>query len=207
MRITLASLVLASSFVPSLAIADDVERNPNDPGKVTRIKKGVWEASASALGVLSSATEGDTTSTRFSTDGALTISRFVRDNVSIGVSVLGSYATVGGNDFSVQGGAALVSNLHLRLGLGAFFRPGIAIGGLFGSHNTPLMSGLSQQDTEVGFIARLQLPIAYFTSKRFNIHAGPQLNFTAGSITPEGKDPISFTRLAGGFAIGAGYVF
>jgi hypothetical protein len=203
----LSSILFASVLSSSFAHADDLGSNPNDPGKITRIRKGVWEVDFDALGVLSSSTQNSTTATRFSTDGAATISRFVRDNLSVGVSILGSYDTIGGNDYSILGGAALVTNVHMRLGMGAFFKPGVAVGVLVGNHNTPLMSGLTEQDTQIGLIARLQLPIAYFVGRRFMIQAGPQLDFTAGNITPTGKPAQTFTQLAGGFAIGAGYLF
>jgi hypothetical protein len=204
MRLTILSCLL---FASTVAHADDLTANPNDPGKITRVRKGVWEIDLGALGVLSSNTQNSTTATRLNTDGAITISRFVRDNLSVGISLLGSYQTIGGNDYSIEGGAALVTSLHVRLGLGAFFKPGFSVGALFGNHNVPLMNGLNEQDNEVGVIARLQLPIAYFTSRRFMIQAGPQLDFTAGNITPMGKDAQTFTQLAGGFAIGAGYLF
>lgn len=199
--------ILAALLVPAIAHADSVESNPNDPGHVTNIKQGVWEADLGALGVLSSDSQNDTTVTRISTDVAATVSRFVRDNVSVGLSGLLSWETSGGNNYSLQGGAALVGTVHLRLGLGAFFRPGLAVGALFGSRHTPLMDGVVEEASQVGFIARLQLPIAYFTSRRFLIQAGPQVNFTAGRYTPTGKDAVGFTRVAGGFAVGAGYTF
>jgi len=204
---TVRHIFFAVLLVSSIARADSLESNPNDAGHVTNIKQGVWEVDIGALGVLSSDTQGDATITRFSTDGAVTVSRFIKDNVSLGLSALGSYDTSGDSSYSFQLGGAVVAALHLRLGMGAFFRPGLALGALFGSRHTPLMDGVTEEASQVGFIARLQLPLAYFTSRRFVLQAGPQVNFTAGQYTPTGKDAQRFTRIAGGFAIGAGYAF
>jgi len=191
----------------STARADDVYAHPNDAGKITSVHKGVWEIDLGALGILSSDHQGDTTVTRFSTDLSATVSRFFHDNISVGVSALFDYDTIGGSNDAVQFGGAVDATLHLRLGLGAFFRPGLSLGGLFGTRHTPLMAGTVEEASQVGFVARLELPIAYFTSPRFLIQAGPQINFTAGSYTPTGGMGTTFTRIAGGFAVGAGYVF
>lgn len=205
MKTLLSLLVICAAALP--AHADDIYANPNDPGKVTAVRKGVWEMDLGALGILSSDHQGDTTVTRFSTDLAASVSRFVHDNVSVGVSALFDYDTAGGGNDAIQFGGAVNATLHLRLGLGAFFRPGLSLGGLFGTRHTPLMAGTIEEASQVGFIARLQLPIAYFTSRRFLIQAGPQINFTAGSYTPTGGMGTTFTRIAGGFAVGMGYVF
>jgi hypothetical protein len=203
----LATGATVGALSSAVAHADSLEANPGDPGHVTNIRKGVWEVDLGALGVLSSDHQGESTVTRLSTDASVTVSRFVRDNISVGVVGMADYDTAGTNNDAMLYGAALVGTLHLRLGMGAFFRPGLAIGGLFGTRHTPLTAGTVEQATQAGAIARVQLPLAYFTSKRFLIQAGPQLNVTAGRTMPMGKDAQSYTRIAGGFAVGAGYAF
>lgn len=205
--VVFGSAVAAAALAPSAARADSLDANPSDPGHVTSIRKGVWEVDLGALGVLSSDHQGDATVTRLSTDASVTVSRFFRDNLSIGVVGMADFDTAGSNTDAMLYGAGLVGTLHLRLGMGAFFRPGLAMGGLFGTRHTPLTAGTVEQVTEVGAIVRLQLPLAYFLSKRLVLQAGPQLNVTAGSYTPMNKDAQSFTRVAGGFAVGAGYAF
>jgi hypothetical protein len=198
---------LAVLCLPALARADSVYRDPNDPGKVTNIGRGVWEMDVGALGVLAVDNEGDTSVTRLSTDFSAQLHYFVKNNLSIGVEALFDFDDNGDNQSSTAFGGAIDATVHLRLGLGAFFRPGIAIGALFGHRNLPLMDGTIDQASQVGVITRLALPIAYFASPRLLLQAGPQINVTAGSFTPTGGDAQSFTRIAGGFSVGLGYVF
>jgi hypothetical protein len=200
-------LVFLALCLPSLARADEVYMNPNDPGKVTAIGRGVWEIDLGGLGVLTNDSDSGTTVTRLSTDFSGALHYFLKDNVSVGVEGLFDYDSIGGGNNSITGGAAADVAVHLRLGLGAFFRPGIAVGALFGNRNTMVAAGTLAQATQVAFVTRIQLPIAYFASRRFLLQAGPQLNVQLGSYTPMGGDAVGFTRIAGGFAVGVGYVF
>lgn len=198
---------LAALAFPALAHADEIGADPNDPGRVTKVRKGVWEFNTGALGVMSVDKQGDTSITRISTDGNLSIHHFLRDNFSVGVAGVINYDSSGGGNSAITYGGTGVATLHLRLGLGAFVRPTLAIGALFGKREIPMEAGIVEEATQVAFIARIGLPIAYFTSKRFLLHAGPQLHVTAGSYTPMGGEAQTFTRIAGGFGVGFGYVF
>ena len=203
--LTLALTILGLPVTPSRA--DDLDANPDDPGRITAIHRGVWELDVGALGILASDHQGDATVTRLSVDTSLTLSRFIKNNVSIGVAGLFDYDSSGGGNHAAQLGGALQATVHFRLGLGAFFRPGIAVGGLYGTRDTSIGPGMLEAATQLGVITRLQFPLAYFASKRVVLQAGPQLNFTAGRYTPTGGTSHGFTRIAGGFAIGAGYAF
>ncbi len=199
--------VLLVLLLPSLARADTLYADPNDPGKVTHIRKGVWEIDTGALGVLSVDKLGDMSITRLSTDFSAQVHYFLRDNISVGGEALFDWDDSGDGTSATTFGGAVDATVHLRLGLGAFFRPGIAIGALFGHRNIPMGTGTVDEASQVGVITRLALPIAYFASPRFLLQAGPQINITVGSFTPTGGDAQSFTRIAGGFAVGFGYVF
>ncbi|HUJ59992.1 MAG TPA: hypothetical protein VLX92_15915 [Kofleriaceae bacterium] len=204
MRILCLLLVLAA---PALARADELTANRSDYDKVTRIQRGVWELDLGALGVLTSDHEGDATVTRLSTDVSAGVHYFIHDNVSVGVEALMDYADTGDGNSATTFGGAVDATLHLRLGLGAFFRPGVALGVLFGNRDTTMTDGTIAQASELGFVAHLRLPIAYFASRKFLLQAGPQIDFTVGSYTPTGGTSTSFTRIAGGFAVGFGYTF
>src|SRR5258706_14556690 len=91
---TLALAIIA--LAPRHARADDVYARPNDPGKITNVQKGVWEIDLGALAILSSDHQGDATVTRFSSDLSITVSRFVHDNISVGVSGLFDHDSGGG---------------------------------------------------------------------------------------------------------------
>jgi hypothetical protein len=205
--LVIVPIALAIAAPSSLVRADTVYMDPNDPGKVTSIAKGVWELDLGALGVLSYNTDSGTSVTQLSTDTSVQLHYFIKDNVSVGIEALFDYDSDGSGNNTVAYGGAIDAAVHLRLGLGAFFRPGIAIGALFGTRDLPQSGGSIQAADELGFVARLQLPIAYFASRRFLLQAGPQINITVGSYTPSGADAVSFTRIAGGFAVGVGYVF
>ena len=197
----------AALLAPALAHADSLEGNPNDPGRITAVHKGVWEIDLGGLAVLTSDTENETSVTRLSTDFSAAVNYFIKDNISVGGSVLADYENTGGGVNATTFGGALQATVHLRLGLGAFFRPGLGVGALFGSRETPAGAGMLESASQVGVVARVQLPIAYFASRRFLLQAGPQFNLTAGSFTPTGGMATSYTRVAGGFAVGVGYAF
>jgi len=67
--------------------------------------------------------------------------------------------------------------------------------------------GTVMQANQIGFVTHVRLPIAYFASNRLLLQAGPQLDLEVGSYTPNGGDSQSFSRIAGGFAVGGGYAF
>jgi hypothetical protein len=201
------AILVLTLLVPSVARADDLYMNPNDPGKVTHIERGVWELDVGGLGVLTNDSDSGASVTRLSTDFSGQVHYFLKDNLSVGAEALFDYDSVGAGNDSITFGGAVDAAVHLRLGLGAFFRPGIAIGALVGNRNTMVAAGTLAQASEVAFVTRLQLPIAYFASRRFLLQAGPQLNVQVGSYTPMGADAVSFTRIAGGFAVGVGYAF
>ena len=207
MTTTRSLLLVAAIAMPSIASADTIGRDPNDYGKVTHIGKGVWEIDLGALGVLSYVSEGGASATEITTSTAASLHYFLRDNLSVGVEGLVDYASSGGGNNSLTFGGAVDAAVHLRLGLGAFFRPGIALGGTFGNRDIPMMGGTIEQASQVAFLARFQLPIAYFASPRVLLQAGPEIDVISGSYTPMNADSISFTRVAGGFAVGVGYAF
>ena len=190
------------------ARADDVRVDPDDrSNKVTRIDAGVWELDLGAVGVLAHDSDAGMSVTRASADGAIQLNYFVMNNVSVGAEVLVQYDTIGGGNNSVTFGGALDATAHLRLGHGLFWRTGIALGGLAGHRNSAVSPGMVTQASESAFLARISFPLEYFTTHRFLIEAGPQLNFETGSYTPTSAGSVSFTRVTGGFAVGAGYMF
>jgi hypothetical protein len=165
------------------------------------------EADLVGLGVLTSDSEDGVSTTRLSTDFAATLAYFVKKNVSIGASLLVDYESIGGGQTATTFGASANVVLHAPLGMGAFFRPGLSVGALFGSRRTEVGPGMLAEASQAGLITRVQLPIAYFASKRFLLQAGPQLNVILGGVTPNGGESKAFTRVAGGFAVGGGYTF
>jgi hypothetical protein len=198
-----AVLVLAGT-----AHADQLSANQDDYGRVTHIGPGVWELDLGALGVLTQDHEGDTTVMRMSSDLSAGLQYFVHANVSVGVEALFDYDSAGSGNVAHTFGGAIDATLHFRLGLGAFFRPGIAIGVLAGTRDLPTASdGTVMEASQVGFVTHVRLPIAYFASKRLLLQAGPQLDLEVGSYTPTGTGSQSFSRIAGGFAVGGGYAF
>ena len=204
LAIAISSLV---GTAPSIARADDVSGNQNEYGKVTRIRKGVREAGGTALGVLTYGKEGDTTTSQFSTNASLRVQRFIRDNVLVGIAGMYDYVDHGARNTSNQGGAALLGTVHLRLGLGAFLRPTLAVGVLGGNRSIPLTMTTVEQASQIAGLVRVGLPIGYFIGKRFVLEAGPQIVMTAGRYTPSNAEARSFTQVAGGFSLGFGYVF
>jgi hypothetical protein len=190
---------------PSRASADSLHGDRS--GGITKVTKGVWELDVGALALLTRDSAGDAAVTRLTTDLSGAVNYFVADNLSLGAIGLMSYVNHGNDESALMLGGAVGATAHLRLGNGAFLRPGLALGALFGNRELPVGTGLVAEASQAAFTARLRLPIAYYINRQLHLEGGPQLNFSAGSFTPEGGESTSFTTLDGGFAVGAGYSF
>lgn len=201
----LVLVMLAAATAP--AAADDINPNQTNPGAVSRIRKGVKEFDLGALGVLASDTSNGETVTRISADTSATFGYFINNNLSVGASVLFEYENNGGGANAKNFGGTVNGTFSVGFGNNLFIRPGLSVGFLKGSRETPLTPTMIQKDDQIGFIGRLSFSLAYFVSHRHLLQAGPQINFIAGTVTPMGAEGQSFTRVAGGFAVGWGYFF
>jgi len=191
----------------SAARADEVGANPNDPGRVTAIQKGVSEIDLGALGVFTYDKQGDVSNTRLSMLLGLGYQYFVNNNISIGGQFLFDYDRVSSDVSATTFGGALFASAHVRLGLGAFLRPTLALGALFGNREQDAGAGMITEVKQTAFLTRIMFPFAYFPSKRVVLQAGPEIDMTFGSFKPDAGDSISFTSIAGGFSVGFGYAF
>lgn len=186
------------------ARADDIY---TDERGLSRVKKGVWELDLGSLFAFANDQEGDSSVFKLTTDMNGSVSYFLRDNLSVGATGILTYDRAGDSSSATTYGVTADAAAHLRLGHGAFLRPGLSIGGLFGTRTIDLGNGMAMTASQVGFTARVKLPLAYFISRNLHFEGGPQFNFTTGSFSPEGMDSVSFTTLDGGFSVGAGYSF
>jgi hypothetical protein len=190
-----------------VAHADTVTADPNDAGKVTAIGKGVKELDLGGIFVLSYAKSGDADAvTRISTLGGAGFQYFINANISAGANFLFNYDKVGDASSTAFGGTAFAS-AHVRLGLGAFLRPTLGVGALFGTQQLDLGGGMVAEASQTSLLVRLAMPFAYFPSKRVVLQAGPEINISVGNVTPDGGEAQSFTTIAGGFGVGIGYAF
>jgi hypothetical protein len=199
-------VLIVLSATSATALADEVTAEPNDPGKVTRVGKGVKEIDLGGLFVFSHDKVEDVSTTKLTTLGGLSFQYFFNANVSAGVSGLFSYDKVGDASATSFGGLAFGS-FHVRLGLGAFFRPTLGLGALFGNREIDAGTGSVAKLSQTAFLARIGLPFAYFPSKRVVLQAGPEIDIEIGSFKPDGGESTSFTTIAGGFGLAVGYVF
>jgi hypothetical protein len=191
-----------------IAAADTVGANPNDRGKVTAIQKGVKEIDVGGIFVLSHNKSGDGEgNTRISSLGGLGFQYFINDNISVGGTFLAAYDRLNSDAYSTAFGGAAFGSYHVRLGLGAFLRPTLGAGMLFGTQNTELMPGMLVSAKQISGLVRIAMPFAYFPSGRMVLQAGPELDISIGRTTPDGGEGESFTNVSGGFGVSAGYVF
>jgi hypothetical protein len=198
--------LLALAAAP--AHADTLVGDQNEYGRITKIKKGVKEFDLGGMFVLSHSKSGDAEAqTRITSLGGLGFQVFINDNISVGGTALVGVEFAGSNQKTISLGGSAHGQLHVRLGLGAFLRPTLAAGVLVGSQDTEVTPGMKLSASQTVGLVRLALPIAYFTSKRILLQAGPELNVLVGTVTPEGADGQSITTIAGGFGVSAGYVF
>ncbi len=209
-RFLLVSALVLTMFL-ALATpvrADVVGADPNDPGRVTAIQKGVSEIDLSALGVFTYDKQGDVSNTRLSMLLGLGYQYFINNNISVGAQFLFDYDRVSSNISATTLGGAAFASAHLRLGLGAFLRPTLALGALFGNRELDSgVGGIVLEAKQTAFLTRIMLPFAYFPSRRVVLQAGPEIDLTFGSFKPDGGDSTSFTSVAGGFSVGVGYAF
>jgi hypothetical protein len=200
--------ILASLIAATPVAADTLGANPNDPGKVTFITKGVKEIDIGGIFVLSHSKAGDSEGqTRISTLGGLGFQYFLKNNLSVGGQFLANYDKQSATAYSTAFGGAAFASLHVRLGLGAFLRPTLGFGALFGTQKTELTPGQLMSASQVSGLIRIGLPFAYFPGSRIVLQAGPELDISVGNVTPEGGEAQSFTNVSGGFGVSAGYVF
>lgn len=204
----LVALVAASFVATAPAIADTIGANPQDRGRVTHVQKGVKEIDIGGIFVLTHNKSGDADgSTRVSTLGGAGFQYFLKDNFSVGAQFLASYDRQSADAYSTAFGGAAFASLHARLGLGAFLRPTIGFGALFGTLKTELVPGQLMSASQVSGLIRIAMPFAYFPGTRVVLQAGPELDISVGQVTPEGGEGESFLNIAGGFGVSAGYVF
>lgn len=191
------------------ARADTLNPNPNDPGMVTVIRKGVKELDLGGLFVLSYNKLGNgQPTTRVQTIGGAGFQYFINDNLSAGANVLASYDRLNATTATSGFGGTAFATLHARLGLGAFLRPTLGIGALFGKLDQQNAQGQVVRAAQSVLLVRLAAPIAYFASRRVVLQAGPEIDISLGSTRPDdGSEGTSYASVAGGFGVNVGYVF
>ena len=202
--------VLLVCLIGSPAHADTLGADPNDSGKVTLILKGRNELDASGIVLLSQSKVGDGDSQlRFTALASpLGYQRFIKNNLSVGGSVLASYDRLSSSTHSLLYGGMAFGSVHLRFGYGVFWRPTLGFGVLYGSLNQELTPGVVAKSSQFTFVTRIAFPLAYFMSPRWLLQAGPEINLSVGSASPDGGgDSQSITSITGGFGLGVGYSF
>jgi hypothetical protein len=203
MRTSLA--VAAVTLLASTASAGSL--GPDEGPGITDLERGVFELDVGALAVFAHESQGDVSSTQLSTAFSGSVSYFVKRNVSVALTGIFAYDSRGDDNTALTLGGTVGAAVHLRLGQGAFFRPGVAVGALLGNRELPVGAMTVEEASQTVFLTRLSLPLAYFIGRRVVLQAGPQLDVQLGSYEPTAGDAQSFTRLNGGFAIAAGYAF
>jgi hypothetical protein len=203
----LTSLLLLTS-ITAPAIADTLGANPQDRGRVTYVERGVKEIDVGGLFVLSHSKTGDAEGqTKLSTLAGLGFQYFLKDNVSVGGAALIAYDKLDATTSATSFGGLAFAALHVRLGLGAFLRPALGLGALFGKQETEVTQGMIVSANQAAALVRIGMPFAYFPGTRVVLQAGPELDISVGSVTPDGGDGQSFINVSGGFGLNAGYVF
>jgi hypothetical protein len=201
------ALILLGALTGSAA-ADTIYADPNDPGRVTAVRKGVKEIDLGGLFVMTHTKTGDAEgTTRISSLGGLSFQYFINDNISAGAAALFSYDRLSANTYATGFGGMAFASLHVRLGLGAFLRPTLGGGVLVGKLNTEVTPGMTESAGQVSGLIRVGLPFAYFPSRRIVLQAGPELDVMIGATSPDVGDSVSFTTVSAGFGVSAGYVF
>ena len=205
-RLAFVTALALASTTP--ALADNIGADPNDAGRVTGIGKGVSEIDLGALGVFTYDKQGDASNTRLSMLFSAGYQYFLKANLSVGAQFLFDYDRASDAISATTLGGTVSASLHVRLGLGAFLRPTLALGALVGNRELDTgVGGVVIEAKQTSFLTRIQFPFAYFASKRVVLQAGPEIDMSFGSYKPDNASSQSFTSIAGGFSVGIGYAF
>jgi len=224
----LASLVLCTSMEAFAASATG-----NYSG-ITKVRKGVFDLGMDSLLILrstSTPTEvdgeevGSTSQLGLSFAGGPALRYFVIDNLSVGADLhflyiknsssvedqSGNTSDFGSSDSAFLG--FLTGHYFVRLGSGLFFKPGLGVGGFYGSRSIPdpLDSARSLNGSLSGGAGKADLGFAFYANSHFNLRAGLNLVYYLGSVSSDSAQGTSiegsFSTMEAGFSVGLGYSF
>ena len=189
-----------------------------------KIGKGVFDLAVDNLVLVHyhsqpGADESSSSSLYASYIAGATVRRFISDNFSLGLSVNWGYQrsaetveAAGATQESVVTDSGLlgflIANYYVRLGNGLFLKPGIGVGGLWGTRSVPGTANTVVTSDLIGGAARLDLGFVYYATPHFNLKAGMDVIMRAGNETTEGApEGPTFVSHDVGIRAGLGYSF
>lgn len=170
---------------------------------------GSKEIAAESMFIIGHQSQGDAELTQMSVLGGVTLRYFMRDRVSVGVTVGGFYKSTGPDESDRGGlGRALVS-YYVPLASQFYIAPTAGAGLMVGSRQVPIGGDTILSRTLVGGTVSASLPFVLYTGSKFDVRAGPELVVAVGSVAApsSGGDSESFVNIDGGFSVGASWSF
>lgn len=190
---------------------------------IERISAGVMELGLDAILLVrfSSNSQGDATSSVLDATfmGGLTPRYFLADNLSLALNLNVFYGRLSTETSTPAGDSevtisdlgflgVLLCNYYLRLGYGMFWKPGLGVGGFYGTRSIPAGTGLSAESAVYGGVVQFDLGFVYYAGPHFNLKAGPQILVRFGKekaeSAPEADDLIT---VEAAFNAGLAYSF
>lgn len=103
----------------------------------------------------------------------------------------------------------LTTDYYIGVGNNFFFKPGIGVGGFFGSRSVPVegMDNLTESQGWSGFAVLVDLGFVFYASQSWNLKAGVNVLPLIGSVSPDEGESQSFVEVDMGFNVGFGYSF
>ena len=99
-------------------------------------------------------------------------------------------------------------NYYVRLGHSFFWKPGLGLGGFYGTHSVPTDDeGHVMQSSSYGGAVRFELGFVFYAGKHMNLRAGPDVLMKFGTDQPAGDEGRSFLSFDAGLSVGLGYSF
>jgi len=205
----------ALSLVPRSASADDLVSGGASHGVVSRIKRGVKEVGVESLFATSyDKVNGGSSALQLTVIGGLGFRYFVADNVALALNggALFDTSDRSGTHRDVAGYGTLSAAYYVAVGGGLMLAPTIGAGGFYGGRTENGTPDLVHA-TLAGGLARGGLGLVFYPSSRVNLFARPEAIAFFGKATPEATTATpsptssSFTRVTGGFTVGANIVF
>ncbi len=181
-------------------------------GVVTSLGKGLKELGFESMYVLHYDKAGESDSFRGTFIGGGTFRYYMIRNLSLGINANFLYRKVSSGDNSA-GDLGFLGTVNVAynasLGGGLFIRPLLGVGGSFAKRTATVGTQDPARASVFGGAGRVGLGLAFYASRRFKLHAGPEalLHFGKSKPDTEGFDAESFFAIDGAFNVGLTYVF
>jgi len=199
---------LCAALITLPAAAYEIGSQKDNDEEITGVQQGMKELVAESILVVSHRKTGDKSLLQASTLSGVAFRIFFNSNIGLDINGGVLYKNFGEQASSIGGYAGAMVHYSARLGRDLFLRPGVGVGGFYGSNRSPTETpGLMNSAQVFGGLGRARLMLSYYASERFSLQAGPEAVAFFGRTKPETGESQSYFTIDAGFLVGMSYVF